>query len=158
MQRGQRHHVLLFHDPIAAEYAQYEGHYFKDICEVDIRDGSRGYSRQYQMETFCHNNPAFLDMHAKYLQRLMKEVPLDGIEVDDMCNYAGLTTCGCKYCRSRFKKDYGHEIPPFGEKSFWGDTSKPMLLWGNYGNPVFRDWLRTKTDAIVDYVKMVKSK
>lgn len=157
LQRGQRHHVLLFHDPIAAEYAQYEGHYFKDICEVDIRDGSRGYSRQYQMETFCHNNPAFLDMHAKYLQRLMKEVPLDGIEVDDMCNYAGLTTCGCKYCRSRFKKDYGHEIPPFGEKSFWGDTSKPMLLWGNYENPAFRDWLRTKTDAIVDHVKMVKS-
>lgn len=157
LQRGQRHHVLLFHDPIAAEHAQYEGHYFKDICEVDIRDGSRGYARQYQMETFCHNNPGFLDMHAKYLQRLMKEVPLDGIEVDDMCNYAGLTTCACQHCRSRFRKDYGHEIPAFGDKAFWGDTTKPMLQWGNYENPVFRDWLRTKTDAIVDHVKLVKS-
>lgn len=157
LHRGQRHHVLLFHDPIAAKYAQYEGHVFNDICEVDIRDGSRGYARQYQMETFCHNNPAFLDMHAKYLKRLLKEVPIDGIEVDDMCDYSGLTTCGCKYCLDRFKKDYGHEIPPFGEKSFWGDVNKPMLQWGNYENPAFRDWLRMKTDGIVDHVKMVKN-
>lgn len=157
LHRGQRHHVLLFHDAKAAEFAQYEGHFFKDICEVDIRDGSRGYARQYQMETFCHNNPGFLNMHAKYLERLFKEVPLDGIEVDDMCDYSGLTTCGCKYCRERFKKDYGHEIPAFGEREFWGDVKKPMLQWGNYENPAFRDWLRMKTDVIVDHVKMIKN-
>lgn len=156
LHRGQRHHVLLFHDSIAARHAQYEGHLFDDICEVDIRDGSRGYARQYQMETFCHNNPGFLDMHVKYLRRLLREVPMDGIEVDDMCNYAGLAACGCKYCRDRFRRDYGHEIPPFGEKDFWGDTSKPMLQWGNYENPIFRDWLRMKTDSIVDHVKLVK--
>ncbi|HTF30143.1 MAG TPA: hypothetical protein VK625_14920, partial [Flavitalea sp.] len=34
LHRTQRHHVLLFHDPIAAAYAQYEGHLFHDICEV----------------------------------------------------------------------------------------------------------------------------
>lgn len=156
LMKGQRHHVLLFHDPIAAEYAQYEGHLFKDICEVDLRDGSRGYARQYQMEAFCHNNPGFLDMHKKYLQRLMKEVPFDGIEVDDMCDYAGLTTCGCIYCRDRFKKEYGHEIPPFGEKDFWGDTAKSMLQWGNYENPVFRDWIAMKINSAADHVKMIK--
>ena len=156
LHKGQRHHLLLFHDPIASEFAQYEGHFFKDICEVDLRDGSRGYARQYQMEVFCHNNPGFLDMHRKYLQRLMKEVPFDGIEVDDMCDYAGLTTCGCTYCRERFKRDYGHEIPPFGEKFFWGDTTKSMLLWGNYENPVFRDWIKMKIDSVADHVKMVK--
>ena len=156
LHKGQRHHVLLFHDPIAAEHAQYEGHYFKNICEIDLRDGSRGYAKQYQMETFCHNNPEFLDMHKKYLQRLMKEVPFDGIEVDDMCNYAGLTTCGCSYCRDRFKKEYGHEIPSFGDKYFWGDTTKNMLQWGNYENPVFRDWIRMKIDSVADHVKMIK--
>ncbi len=156
LHKGQRHHVLLFHDPVAAEYAQYEGHFFKDICEVDLRDGSRGYAKQYQMEAFCHNNPGFLDMHMKYLQRLMKEVPFDGIEVDDMCDYAGLTTCGCSYCRERFKKEYGQEIPVFGEKYFWGDTTKSMLQWGNYENPVFRDWIRMKIDSAADHVKMIK--
>jgi hypothetical protein len=157
LHRIQRHHTLLFHDPIAAEHAQYEGHYFKDLCEVDLRDGSRGYSPSYQFETFCHNNPDFLDMHAKYLQRLVKEVPFDGIQVDDMCMYAGLTTCGCKYCRERFKRDYQHEIPTFGEKGFWGDVTKTMYQWGNYESPAFRDWLRMKTDGIVDHVKMVKN-
>lgn len=154
--RGQRHVVLLFHDEKAAENAQYEGHKFNDICEVDVRDGSRGYSPRYQTELFCHNNPAFLDMHEKYLLRLLKEVPFDAIEVDDMVEYGALSTCGCPYCRNRFKRDYGHEIPPFGEKSFWGDTTKSFTEWGNYENPVFRDWLRMKTDSIVDHVKMVK--
>ena len=154
--KGQRHHVLLFHDPIAAEYAQYEGHLFNDICEVDLRDGGRGYAAQYQMEAFCHNNPGFLDMHKKYLQRLMKEVPFDGIEVDDMCDYAGLTTCGCSFCRDRFRKEYGHEIPPFSDKSFFGDTSKSMVQWGNYENPVFRDWIRMKFDSVADHLKMIK--
>jgi len=156
LNRGQRHHVLLYPDPIAAKFAQYEGHFFQDICAVDLRDGSRGYAKKYQMDTFCFNNPGFLDMHMKYLQRLLKEVPIDGIEIDDMCNYAGLTTCGCKYCRERFKKDYGHDIPVFGDKYFWGDTSKDMLLWGNYENPVFRDWLRMKSDSIVDHLKMAR--
>ena len=158
LNRGQRHHVLLYPDPIAAKFAQYEGHFFQDICEVDLRDGSRGYARQYQFDTFCFNNPGFLDMHRKYLQRLLKEVPIDGIEIDDMCDYAGLTTCGCKYCRERFKKDYGHDIPAFGDKHFWGDTSnKNMLQWGNYENPVFKDWLRMKSDSIVDHLKMARS-
>lgn len=157
LHRTHRHHVLLFHDPIAAKHAQYEGHLFQEICQVDLRDGSRGYALQYQLEAFCHNNPGFLDMHYKYLQRLEKEVNFDGYQVDDMCNYAGLTTCGCKHCRDRFKKDYGHEIPPFSDKNFFGDTNKPMLQWGNYENPVFRDWLKMKDDSITDHVKMVKS-
>lgn len=157
LHKGQRHHALLFHDEVALNHAQYAGHFFHDICEIDLRDGTRGYARQYQMETFCHNNPGFLDMHAKYLQRLLQEVPLDGMQVDDMCDYAGLTTCGCKHCRARFKKDYGHEIPSFSDKNFFGDTTKPMLQWGNYQNPIFRDWISMKTDGIVDHVKMVKS-
>jgi len=153
----QRHSVLLFHDPIAVQYTQYEGHKFNDICEVDLRDGKRGYARQYQLEAFCHNNPAFLDMHQKYLARLVREVPFDGIEVDDMCSYPGNTTCGCKYCSDRFRRDYGHTIPPFPDPSFFGDTTKDMLKWGNYDNPAYRDWIRMKTESIVDHLKMIKN-
>ncbi|MDB5278767.1 MAG: hypothetical protein JWR61_3722 [Ferruginibacter sp.] len=152
----ERHAVLLFPDPIARKYAQYEGYFYNDLCEVDLRDGSRGYAKQYQFEAFCHNNPNFLDMHKKYLQRLMKEVPFDGVEVDDMCSYPGNTTCGCNYCRDRFKKEYGHDIPDFSDKNFFGDTTKGMLEWGNYDNPAYRDWLRMKADAVYDHVKMIK--
>ncbi|MBN2882589.1 MAG: hypothetical protein JXN10_03605, partial [Clostridia bacterium] len=155
--KNHRHHILLFHDPIAAEFAQYEGHFFNDICEIDIRNGKRGYSTNYQLEVFCHNNPEFLDMHTKYLKRLLRDVPMDGIEVDDMCDYAGLATCGCDYCRDRFKRDYGHEIPEFSDKNFWGVTEgKNEYSWGNYNNPVFRDWLKMKSDSVADHLAIVK--
>ena len=154
--RCQRHHTLLFHDPIAAAHAQYEGYFFNDLCTMDLRDGSRGYAWQYQMETFCHSNPGFLDMHAKYLRRLLKEVPLDALEVDDMCWYPALSVCGCQFCRERFKRDYGHEIPPLEDKSFWGDTDKNPYSWGNYDHPAFRDYLQMRSDSVVDHVKLVK--
>lgn len=157
LHRTQRHHVLLFHDPIAAKYAQYEGHLFQEICEVDIITGSRGYAEQYQFEAFCHNNPAFLDMHKKYLLRLINEVDFDAYEIDDMCDYVGLRACGCKYCRERFKREYGHDIPSIDDKSFWGDMSKSMLEWGNYENPAFRDWIKMKDDIIADHVQMIKN-
>ncbi len=156
LHRAHRHHVLLYHDSFAAEHAQYEGHRFRDICEVDVRDGSRGYSNIYQFELFCHNNPGFLDMHLKYLKRLMKDVPLDGIQVDDMCDYGGLATCCCPYCLERFNRNYGHTLPDFSDKSFWGDTSGSPITWGNYNNAVFRDWIRMKADSVADHVKMVK--
>lgn len=155
--KRQRHHTLLFHDPIAAKHAQYEGHFFQDICEVDIIDGSRGYATAYQFEAFCHNNPNFLDMHKKYLERLVREVDFDGYMIDDMCDYVGLRACGCKYCRDRFKKDYGYEIPPTTDKNFWGDMTKHMLYWGNYDNPVFRSWINMKDDVIADHIQLVKN-
>lgn len=157
LHQRQRHEILLFHDQVAARHAQYEGILFDDICEVDLLDGSRGYTDRYQLEIFCPNNPRFLEMHQKYLTRLLREVPLDGMEVDDMCDYAGLRTCGCRYCRERLKRDYGREIPPFSDKTFWGNTSgKNSYLWGNYENPAFRDWLRMKSDSFVDHLKLIR--
>jgi len=157
LHRNHRHHVLLFHDPVAAENASYEGHFFKDICQVDLRDGNRGYAPQYQLEAFCHNNPAFLDMHTKYLQRLVREVPFDAFQIDDMCDYAGLTTCGCKYCRDRFKREYGLELPALDDISFWGDTKiKNVAAWGNYENPAFRNWINMRADSVADHLKIIK--
>lgn len=157
LNKYERHAVLLYPDPVAADYLQYEGHFYKDLFEIDLRNGRHGYAKQYQFEAFCHNNPGFLDMHRQYLLRLMKDVPFDGIEVDDMCSYPANTTCGCRYCRDRFKKDYGHTIPEFSDRSFFGDTAKEMLYWGNYENPAFRDWLRMKSDSVRDHVQMIKS-
>jgi len=156
MHAAQRHHILLHPDEKASAFAQYEGHMFRDICEVDVRDGSRGYTWNYQGELFCHNNPDFLDMHTKYLKRLTSEVHMDGIEVDDMCDYAFLATCGCKHCKAKFLKNYGHELPLFSDSSFWGNTSGHPTTWGNYENPVFRDWIKFKADSVVDHVKEIK--
>lgn len=151
-----RHHVLLHKDPYAAKFAQYEGHLFQNICEKRVDDSSRGYTMNYQAECFCHNNPEFLEMHKSYLTRLLRDVPMDALEIDDMCDYGSLTTCCCDHCLDRFRRDYGHELPPFEDKTFWGDTSKHPSFWGNYENPVFRDWILFKQDGIKDHLKMVK--
>jgi len=156
LHRSHRHHILLHKDFDAAPYAQYDGHRFWDLCEVDFRDGSRGYTNNYQAELFCHNNPEFLEMHKNYLKRLIREVPIDAIEVDDMCEYAGLAVCGCKYCRARFKRDYGMDIPDLSDKDFWGDTSGHPYTWGNYKNPAFRAFLKMRVESIRDHIAMVK--
>jgi hypothetical protein len=157
LHKMQRHHILLFHDPVSAGYAQYEGHFFKDLCEISLHDGSRGYAKQYQLEIFCQNNPGFIDMHRKYLSRLLDEVPLDGLQVDDMCDYAGLVTCGCKYCRDRFKKEYNFDLPGLDDTGFWGDIKgRNEFQWGNYENPAFRSWIKMKADSVADHLKMVK--
>ena len=155
----QRQHTLLFHDPIAATHAQYEGHFFRDLCTVDLRDGSRGYAPQYMMEAFCYNNPGLGDMHIKYLRRLLKEVPLDAVQIDDYGYYPGLAVCGCHYCRERFKRDYGQEIPSLENKDFWGDTGKhkDQWGWGNYENPAFRDYIQMRKDGVRDHYKLIKS-
>ncbi len=152
LHNAHKHHVLLHKDSKAAAFAQYEGHMFQDICEKRVNDGTRGYSWNYQAEMFCHNNPNFLDMHKKYLQRLFADVPIDGLEIDDMCDYGAFSTCCCEY-----RKDYGRELPPFENKDFWGDTSGNPTTWGNYDNPAFRDWVMLKAYSARDHIKMVKS-
>ncbi|HOP11549.1 MAG TPA: hypothetical protein PK629_08660 [Oscillospiraceae bacterium] len=153
---AQRHHVLLPPDERAAAFAQYEGFFYRDLCEVDLRDGSRGYTDIYQGEIFCHNNPDFIEMNRRYLKRLIEDVPMDGIMIDNMCDYAFLATCGCEYCREKFRKTYGHDLPPLSDQSFWGNTDAHPSLWGNYDNPVFRDWIRFKADTPVEHLKVMK--
>lgn len=96
-------------------------------------------------------------MHSKYLKRLIEEVPLDGVQVDDMCDYAALVVCGCHYCRDRFREEYGYELPPLDDSDFWCDTSENNeLMWGNYENPAFRDWLKMRADSVADHLKIAK--
>jgi hypothetical protein len=162
----QRHHVVLYPDMSAAKTAGYDGYRFRDLCEVDLVTGGPAYTPIYNAEMLCHNNPNFLAMHAAYLNRLFSEVPLDGIQADDMCIYNYFRSCGCEFCRERFRSDYGHELPPLSDVSFWGETSGDLDLnrdtsgnpktWGNYENPAFRDWVRMRYKMPVDHLKMVK--
>lgn len=162
----QRHHVDLYPDMIAAKTAGYAGYKFRDLCEVDLVHGGPAYTPIYQAELLCHNNPNFLAMHASYLKRLFSEVPLDGIQADDMCVYNYFRSCGCEFCRDRFRKEYGHELPPLSDVSFWGETSGELELskqtpgnpktWGNYENQAFRDWVQMRYTMPVNHLKMIK--
>jgi hypothetical protein len=121
-----------------------------------IASGEPTYIEMYASECLCHNNPEFLAMHRAYLQRLFAEVPLDGLEQDDMDFYGSFATCGCRYCREKFRKQFGRELPPLSDHEFWGDTSGRPADWGNYSNPAFRDWVRLRYQSVADHLRMVR--
>ena len=150
-----RHHVSLHPGPKEAAAMGYDGIHFNDLREIDIGSGEAAYT-PYQSEAFCHNNPAFLRMHEGYLRRQFEETPLDGIMADDMRLYAYFRSCGCEHCRDRFRREYGHELPPLEDASFWGDTSGAPTQWGNYDNPAFRDWVHLRYRTTGDHLRMVK--
>ncbi|NLZ55298.1 MAG: hypothetical protein GX900_01335 [Clostridiaceae bacterium] len=156
LHRRHRHHVLLYPDPRARAHQQYEGVFFNDICEIDVRTGKRSFAIPYTTESFCHNNPDFLEMHRRYLQRQLREIPLDGYQVDDMCMYAGTISCGCEHCRRRFKEEYGYEIPPYEDKSFWGEANEHYVNKGNYENPAFRAYIEMRMRSVADHAAMVR--
>ena len=73
-----------------------------------------------------------------------------------MCDYGAFSTCCCDYCKERFRKEFGRELPPFEDKDFWGNTDAHPTAWGNYENPAFRDWVMLKANSAKDHIKMVK--
>jgi hypothetical protein len=154
---GQRHHIAIHPDPIAAEKAEYAGYRLNDLREIDVETGEPTYLQAYQCEMFCHNNPDFLAMHESYIKRQLAEIPLDGFMMDDMCCYGAFRTCGCRHCREKFQRDYGHELPPVTDKKFWGDTSGHPMTWGNYDNKVFLDWVRMRYQTVSNHLKLVRT-
>jgi len=152
----ERHCVNLYPDAVAAKEASYAGYRFNPLRETLIASGEPTYIRMYAGECLCHNNPDFLEMHKSYLKRLFAEVPLDGIHQDDMAFYGSFATCGCRYCREKFRQEFGHELPPLSDRDFWGDVSGRPSDWGNYDNPAFRDWVRLRYQSNADHLKMVR--
>jgi hypothetical protein len=152
----ERHCVNLYPDAVAAREAGYAGYRFNDLRETLVASGEATYIQMYAGECLCHNNPNFMEMHKAYLQRLFTEVPLDGIHQDDMGFYGSFSTCGCRYCREKFHRQFGRELPPLSDRDFWGDTSGKPPDWGNYSNPAFRDWVRLRYQSNADHLKVVR--
>lgn len=155
--RLNRHHTAIHPMSLDGEFLGYAGYRFNDLREVDVETGEPTYTWAYQAEMFCHTNPDFLAMHEAYLRRYLAEVPADGFQVDDLCRYAYFRACACRHCRERFAREYGWELPPFSDKSFWGDTTRPPTDWGNYDNPAFRDWVRMRHQTHADHLARIKA-
>jgi hypothetical protein len=154
--RWQRHHVALYPDEEARRTLTYEGHRLDSLRAVTVASSLPSYAPQYQCEFLCHNNPEFREMNQKYLKRYLAEVPIDGIEVDDMVYYDGFQSCGCRHCRDRFREEYGRVVPGLDDHGFWGDTSKSPYDWGNYENPDFLSWVQMRFDATTEHFALIR--
>ncbi len=113
---------------------------------IDVETGQPIYLPTYNAEQYCMNNPAFRDAYVRYLKQLRTETGIDGLMSDDGIFYAGWQACACSHCRKRFKKEYGHSLPPVSDAGFWG----------NRRSKAFRDWIEMRFRTCGDFLADVK--
>jgi hypothetical protein len=145
--RSNRHHVPFYPSSEVAATLQFNGSRLDDWRMLDVETGKPIYLPSYNAEQYCMNNPAFRAAYVQYLKQLRTETGIDGLMSDDGIYYSDWRACACKDCRKRFKKEYGHTLPPVSDTSFWG----------NRRSEAFRDWIamrfRSCGDFLVDVQK-----
>ena len=145
--KNNRHHVPFYPSIQEAAALQFNGSHINDWRMLDVETSEPAYLPTYNAEQYCMNNPAFRAAYAKYLEKLKAEVPIDGLMSDDNIFYAGWRACSCQYCRARFRKEYGHDLPPTTDANFWG----------NRRSAAFKDWIAMRFQSSNDFLIGVKN-
>ena len=125
--------------------------------QLDAVDGSK-ISTWYHGHITCPNNPHYVAAYLKYLESVYA-TGVDGIMTDDMQfadqniyfedgSRAGKSrSCGCKYCREKFKAKYGYQLPPPEKWDEW---------FGARDDSTFLDFLRFRRESALDFHRAVK--
>ncbi|MDD5597636.1 MAG: hypothetical protein PHV82_06810 [Victivallaceae bacterium] len=148
MRLYNRHHVSFAPSRDIASEWTYKGQKLDDWRMIDLVTGKPVFLNRYTAEQFCMNNPDFKNAYYDYVKKLLAETNIDGLMCDDGIFYSGWTSCGCKWCREKFRLEYGHELPAVTDTSFWG----------NYRNEGFKDWIEMRfktTGEFLDGVRKV---
>ena len=140
-----RHHVPFFPSREFADTITFNGNRLNDFRMISVQNGKPCYLDRYNAESFCINNPAFVDAYKKYVEKLL-QTGIDGLMCDDVIYYPSWDGCGCDYCRNKFKDQYGHDLPPPTDDNFWG----------NYTSPAFKDWINMRYHDPLDFLAAVK--
>ena len=141
-----RHHVPFYPSGRMAEELKFNGNSLKDWRMINIRTGEPCYLPQYNAESFCMNNPDFRNAYIKYLKILISETGIDGLMCDDAVFYPGWESCGCQYCRKKFKEEFKEKLPSWKNKNFWG----------NMESESFKKWIRMRYKSTSDFLFLVK--
>ncbi len=141
-----RHHVPFYPSPEEAATWQFEGSRLNDWRMLDVETGKPVYLPTYEAEQFCMNKAAFRAAYVRYVKRLLAETGVDGLMSDDNIYYADWRACSCESCRERFKREYGHMLPPVNDTGFWG----------NRQSAVFKDWIALRFRSSGDFLAEVK--
>ena len=75
-------------------------------------------------------NLAFRAAYGQYEKRLHAETHMDGLMSDDNIYDADSRAGSCEHCRARFKREYGHALPPVSDASFWGNRRRQAFRDG----------------------------
>lgn len=141
-----RHHVPFYPSNEAAATWEFNGSRLNDWRMLDVETGHPVYLSAYDAEQFCMNHPALQDAYREYVRRLLTETGIDGLMSDDGIFYADWRACGCAHCRNRFRREYGHDLPPVSDPGFWG----------NRRSGAFRDWIEMRFKSSRDFLTNVQ--
>jgi len=98
------------------------------IGRILIRHGPQ----QYDAWWCCINNPHWRRAYYEYITGFFSKTGVDGLMHDDIHFVPGWFHCGCHYCRQKFLRLFGYELP----------RGKSHSAWENFGHQVWRDWIR----------------
>ena len=111
----QDHHLPLF--PDSWDNQVINGHKLADWRMISAHDNQVVFINNYKAEAFCPSNPYYISEYRKYLKLLIEKTKIDGLMSDDTAFHGDIYSCGCQYCRERFKKLTNVDLPPENDKN-----------------------------------------
>ncbi|OGV55440.1 MAG: hypothetical protein A2X49_00030 [Lentisphaerae bacterium GWF2_52_8] len=147
MRLYNRHHLPFAPSRNIASEWTYKGKKLDDWRMIDLTSNKPAFLEQYTAEQYCMNNLDFQNAYYDYVRKLVAETKIGGLMSDDGIFYSGWTTCGCEWCRKKFKDEYGHEVPPLSDTSFWG----------NYNCDAFKDWIEMRFASTREFLEGVRA-
>lgn len=109
----------------AAESWMFNGYKLNDWRQIDVLTGKPHWHSGYSAESFCWNNPAFMDSYLLYLKKLIRDTGIDGLMSDDTLYFKGFEICACPCCRKLFRERFGYDLPDAANAEFWGNFENP---------------------------------
>lgn len=103
--------------------------------------GEESFVKQYKGKVFCPNNPKYLEAYRDYVADVIS-IGTDGLMSDDVVFYPSWYSCGCQYCREKFSRETGYNLPAPGQG--YG-------FWENFDNPAWRAWLKFRMKSAGDF-------
>lgn len=98
--------------------------------------------KHYNGNAHCFNHPAFEEAYWGHVRRIIEKAHIDGIMNDDVQWFGGGNACACEYCRAKFKRETGYDLP---DKEHWAD------FFEHYERPVYVAWKKFKKKQSGDF-------
>lgn len=142
--------------PGLLEYALDETAEAEQWCQIDAVTGEKCFTH-YTGHAKCPNNPHYMAAYLKYLESVYA-TGVDGIMTDDMYAFPNMVrgadgkvralprSCGCGYCRKRFREQYGRDFPPPEKWDGWFHAMN---------DPSFIDFLKFRRESFMDFHRKV---
>lgn len=146
MRTFNKHHIPFAPSREAAAVWRFNGEALNDWRMIDIVTGKPVFLKPYTAEEFCINHPGFRRAYCEYVRRLVEQTGIDGLMSDDGFFYSGWTSCGCQWCRMKFREECGHELPAHDDLRFWG----------NYSCQAFLDWIAMRFRSTAEFLAEVR--